>query len=93
MHLVLDGFEGYSDKVVHIVRFYGGAPYAKLAQLGEHLPYKQEVSSSSLLFRTIYGVVAQFGRAPRLHRGGRGFDACRLHHLSQGRPLRRRGGL
>lgn len=34
MHLVLDGFEGYSDKVVHIVRFYGGAPYARLAQLG-----------------------------------------------------------
>ena len=35
MHLVLDGFEGYSDKVVHIVRFYGGAPiYQRSLNLG-----------------------------------------------------------
>ena len=79
--------------------------YAELAQLGEHMPYKQEVSSSSQLFRTtrtssfalkntrrersqmmlltwaleVYGELAQFGRAPALHAGGRGFDACILH--------------
>ena len=61
MHLVLDGFEGYSDKVVHEVRLFGGAPYAELTQLGECIPYKDEVRGSSPLFCTIYGLVAQLG--------------------------------
>lgn len=30
----------------------------------------------------LFGVLAQLARAPRLHRGGQGFDSLRLHHFS-----------
>ena len=48
--------------------------YAELAQLGEHLPYKQEVSSSSLLFRTIYGLVVKWDNTSLAPRSS-GFDS------------------
>ena len=37
-----------------------------LAQLGEHLPYKQGVTGSSPVFSTIYAEIAQRGRATDL---------------------------
>ncbi len=45
-----------------------------LAQLGEHLPYKQRVSGSSPLTSTFCGPVAQLVRAPACHAGGRRFE-------------------
>ena len=54
-----------------------------IAQLGEHLPYKQRVIGSSPIVSTkadttvsalIYGGVAQLVRAPACHAGGRGFE-------------------
>ena len=75
------------------VRFPLRSPtYGRLAQLGERLPYKQNVSSSILLAPTIFFLpffaynqvglfvrrgVAQFGRAPALGAGGRRFKSCR----------------
>ena len=64
--------------------------FGRLAQLGERLPYKQNVSSSILLAPTtivakffhindiaVRRGVAQFGRAPALGAGGRRFKSCR----------------
>ena len=71
--------------------------FGRLAQLGERLPYKQNVSSSILLAPTIFFLpffaynqvglfvrrgVAQFGRAPALGAGGRRFKSCRSDQFS-----------
>ena len=48
-----------------------------LAQLGEHLPYKQRVTGSSPVTPTIYqkhGLVVQLVRMPACHAGGRRFE-------------------
>ena len=45
-----------------------------IAQLGEHLPYKQGVTGSSPVAPTIYGPVVQLVRTPACHAGGRGFE-------------------
>ena len=46
-----------------------------IAQLGEHLPYKQRVTGSSPVVPTkTDGQVAQLVRAPACHAGGRGFE-------------------
>ncbi len=50
-----------------------------IAQLGEHLPYKQRVTGSSpvvptTLRRKIFGSVVQLVRTPPCHGGGRGFE-------------------
>ena len=45
-----------------------------LAQLGEHLPYKQRVIGSSPIAPIIYGRVVQLVRMPACHAGGRGFE-------------------
>ena len=59
-----------------------------IAQLGEHLPYKQGVTGSSPVTSTIiflilgyfnYGLVVQLVRMPPCHGGGRGFES----HLSR----------
>ena len=44
-----------------------------LAQLGEHLPYKQRVIGSSPI-TSIFGRVVQLVRTPACHAGGRGFE-------------------
>ena len=44
----------------------------RIAQLGEHLPYKQRVTGSSPVVPTTYGPVAQLVRVPVCHAGGRG---------------------
>ena len=48
----------------------------RIAQLGEHLPYKQGVIGSSPIAPTIYqdGLVVQLVRMPACHAGGRRFE-------------------
>ena len=48
--------------------------FGRIAQLGEHLPYKQGVIGSSPIAPTIYGPVVQMVRMPACHAGGRRFD-------------------
>ena len=48
--------------------------YGILAQLGEHLPYKQGVTGSSPVTPTKCGQVVQLVRMPACHAGGRQFE-------------------
>ncbi len=54
--------------------------YGRIAQLGEHLPYKQRVIGSSPITPTIVsnrntcGLVVQLVRMPACHAGGRRFE-------------------
>ncbi len=60
--------------------------YGRIAQLGEHLPYKQGVIGSSPIAPTIFtktrkterdsenGLVVQLVRMPACHAGGRRFE-------------------
>ena len=52
----------------------------RLAQLGEHLPYKQEVIGSSPIATTIFGLVVQLVRMPPCHGGGRRFEPVPGRH-------------
>ena len=61
-----------------------------LAQLGEHLPYKQGVTGSSPVVPTTLtgivsggrdGPVVQLVRTPACHAGGRGFKSHPRRHL------------
>ena len=69
--------------------------HGSLAQLGEHLPYKQRVIGSSPIvptkmmrncsqkqFRTIFGLVVQLVRTPPCHGGGRGFESHPGRHYA-----------
>ena len=55
--------------------------HGSLAQLGEHLPYKQRVIGSSPVVPTKYGSVVQLVRTPPCHGGGRGFESLLSRHL------------
>ena len=68
--------------------------FGGIAQLGEHLPYKQRVIGSNPIvptkmmrncsqkqFRTIFGLVVQLVRTPPCHGGGRGFESHPGRHL------------
>ena len=69
--------------VVTGVRFpYGSPLYGSIAQLGEHLPYKQRVTGSSPVVPTIHGSVAQLVRVPACHAGSRGFEPLLSRHIS-----------
>ena len=48
--------------------------HGRLAQLGEHLPYKQGVIGSSPIVSTKNGLVVQLVRMPACHAGGRRFE-------------------
>ena len=60
--------------------------YGRLAQLGEHLPYKQGVTSSSLVPPTkkyLLGAVVEMVTMPACQAGGRGFKSRQLRqHLA-----------
>ena len=65
--------------------------YGSIAQLGEHLPYKQRVTGSSpvvptiseaVTLRMINGPVVQLVRTPACHAGGRRFEPVPGRHLS-----------
>ncbi len=43
------------------IEFVASGGHGSIAQLGEHLPYKQRVIGSSPIVPTINGPVAQFG--------------------------------
>ncbi len=51
-----------------------------IAQLGEHLPYKQRVIGSSPIVPTTFGLVVQLVRTPPCHGGGRGFESHSGRH-------------
>ena len=53
----------------------------RLAQLGEHLPYKQRVIGSSPITPTICGLVVQLVRMPACHAGGRRFEPVPDRHF------------
>ncbi len=52
-----------------------------IAQLGEHLPYKQEVTGSSPVVPTRNGLLAQLVRALACHARGRGFEPHAGRHF------------
>ena len=52
-----------------------------LAQLGEHLPYKQRVSGSSPLTSTMCGPVVQLVRTLACHARGRQFEPDPGRHM------------
>ena len=58
-----------------------GNENGSLAQLGEHLPYKQRVIGSSPITPTIFGSVVQLVRTPACHAGGRGFEPHPSRHF------------
>ena len=61
--------------------------FGSIAQLGEHLPYKQGVTGSSpvvptnLILQLFCGAVVQLVRTPACHAGGRGFKSLPRRHF------------
>ena len=53
----------------------------RIAQLGEHLPYKQGVIGSSPIVTTIFGGVAQLVRVLACHARCREFESRHFRHL------------
>ena len=56
--------------------------YGSIAQLGEHLPYKQRVTGSSPVVPTRYGPVVQLVRTLACHARGQGFESPSGRHFS-----------
>ena len=55
--------------------------FGSIAQLGEHLPYKQRVTGSSPVVPTKYGPVVQLVRTLACHARGRRFEPVPGRHL------------
>ena len=55
--------------------------FGSLAQLGEHLPYKQGVTGSNPVVPTMYGPVVQLVRTLACHARGRRFEPVPGRHL------------
>ncbi len=73
---------------------WNGKRIGSIAQLGEHLPYKQRVIGSSPIVPTMFsffyskkretknrGPVVQLVRMPACHAGGQGFEPPSDRHL------------
>ena len=64
--------------------------FGSIAQLGEHLPYKQEVTGSSpVVPTTIFGPVVQSVSTPACHAGGRRFESVPGRHIMHLGALRK----
>ena len=66
-----------ADRVCFVRRTCGS-----IAQLGEHLPYKQRVTGSSPVVPTINGLVVQLVRTLACHARGRGFEPHPGRHIT-----------
>ena len=60
---------------------HGSVVFGSIAQLGEHLPYKQEVTGSSPVVPTKFGPVVQSVSTPACHAGGRRFESVPGRHI------------
>ena len=58
-----------------------GRLYGIIAQLGEHLPYKQRVIGSSPIVPTTFGPVVQLVRTLACHARGQGFESPSGRHF------------
>ena len=58
-----------------------------IAQLGEHLPYKQRVIGSSPIVPTIRGPVVQLVRTLACHARGQGFESPSGRHFFEDTAL------
>ena len=61
--------------------FFRRTKCGSIAQLGEHLPYKQRVTGSSPVVPTINGPVVQLVRTLACHARGRRFEPVPGRHL------------
>ena len=55
--------------------------FGSIAQLGEHLPYKQRVTGSSPVVPTTFGPVVQLVRTLACHARGRRFEPVSGRHV------------
>ena len=69
------GFKSRLRYHFYIIFFYIVVIFGRIAQLGEHLPYKQGVIGSSPIVPTKYGLVVQLVRMLACHARGRGFES------------------
>ena len=64
--------------IIHVAK----ARYGSIAQLGEHLPYKQRVIGSSPIVPTNSGPVVQLVRTLACHARGQGFESPSGRHFA-----------
>ena len=78
--------KGKRYDIIHTVADKGQQK-GSIAQLGEHLPYKQGVIGSSPVVPTIYGPVVQLVRTLACHARGQGFESPSGRHLKKAASL------
>ncbi len=78
-------FFSFSGKINFVAE--NGGTLGSIAQLGEHLPYKQRVTGSSPVVPTIFGPLAQLVRALACHARGRRFEPDAGRHCRSNRCL------
>ena len=62
--------------------------HGSIAQLGEHLPYKQRVIGSSPIVPIFNGLVVQLVRTLACHARGRGFESLPGRHFLKSNKAR-----
>ena len=78
------GFKSLLRYHFYIIFFYIVVIFGRIAQLGEHLPYKQGGIGSSPIVPTKYGLVVQLVRMLACHARGRGFESHPGRHYFAG---------